>query len=231
MEEQITPNATIIPNQWWWKFRKFNDSDLLSLMDAIFKFTENPNESPCFDSPYIEAVWTTIEPILKSKIKAYRTKVENGMKGGAPVGNQNARKDITKDEKQSFVKILFFKNVPNPEAEALNFINYYRANGWKRNNGARIKDKISACKEWKPKQDGKLFSDSFMNFWQSVCATIPAIDEHFNEVKQVEITSDKVIISCSENIVTTIESHLDKFKPLYIQHFDRKQFSYKILRG
>ena len=45
-----------------------------------------------------KSIWTLIKPTLESSIKRYKSSVENGKKGGAPKGNQNAKRKTTQEQ-------------------------------------------------------------------------------------------------------------------------------------
>ena len=69
-----------------------NDKDYRRFWDAIHKFGIYGSSIPKFDDPVLDALMTLIMPIIKANIKNY----ENGMKGGAPKGNSNAKKTTQK---------------------------------------------------------------------------------------------------------------------------------------
>jgi len=56
--------------------------------DAIHRFGIYGEDIPEFDDPHMNALMTLISPLIKANIKNY----ENGKKGGAPKGNNNAKK-------------------------------------------------------------------------------------------------------------------------------------------
>ena len=70
---------------------------------ALIKYTQT-GEEPCFDDPLLRASWRPIFRRLKSDVEYYAEKCErnaaNGAKGGAPKGNQNARKTTENNPKQ-----------------------------------------------------------------------------------------------------------------------------------
>lgn len=47
---------------------------------------------PASNNPTISLMLKLVEPIIKSNTERHNKNVENGKKGGAPMGNQNARK-------------------------------------------------------------------------------------------------------------------------------------------
>ena len=64
-----------------------NDTDYRLFWDAIHDYGVYGKEIPKFDNPMLNALMVLIEPLMRANIKNY----ENGAKGGAPKGNQNAR--------------------------------------------------------------------------------------------------------------------------------------------
>lgn len=74
-----------------------SDKDYRMFWDAIHKFGVYGQEIPEFANPTINALMVLIKPLLRANIRNY----ENGSKGGAPKGNQNAKKTT---QKQPVVK-------------------------------------------------------------------------------------------------------------------------------
>lgn len=66
--------------------KKLPESNQLELYNAIFEYGLNGVE------PQLEGVNDAIFDLIRPQLKANRTRYENGCKGGAPVGNSNARK-------------------------------------------------------------------------------------------------------------------------------------------
>ena len=69
-----------------------SDRDYRRFWDAIHKYGIYGSDIPKFEDPVLDALMTLITPIIKANIKNY----ENGMKGGAPKGNSNAKKTTQK---------------------------------------------------------------------------------------------------------------------------------------
>jgi len=65
----------------------------LAMYEAIFEYGFN-GSIPDFSDDTSKAIWQAILPQLKANQKRY----ENGLKGGAPVGNSNARKNNQEEE-------------------------------------------------------------------------------------------------------------------------------------
>lgn len=80
--------------------KKLPESNQLELYNAIFEYGLNGIE------PQLEGVNDAIFDLIRPQLKANRTRYENGCKGGAPVGNSNARKqpknnqDTTESERE-----------------------------------------------------------------------------------------------------------------------------------
>lgn len=69
-----------------------SDHDYRLFWDAIHKYGVYGKDIPTFENPTLNALMTLIEPIIKANIKNYI----NGSKGGAPKGNNNAKKTTQK---------------------------------------------------------------------------------------------------------------------------------------
>lgn len=74
--------------------KKLPESNQLELYNAIFEYGLNGVE------PQLEGVNDAIFDLIRPQLKANRTRYENGCKGGAPVGNSNARKQPRNNQKQ-----------------------------------------------------------------------------------------------------------------------------------
>lgn len=69
-----------------------NDRDYRRFWDAIHNYGIHGIEIPVFNDPVMDALMTLIAPLIRANIKNY----ENGIKGGAPKGNTNAKKTTQK---------------------------------------------------------------------------------------------------------------------------------------
>lgn len=84
--------------------RMLPDEQRLELYDGICNYGVDGME-PEQLSPQAHAMFILMKPVIESSRKRYQTSLKNGRKGGAPKGNQNARKqpknnhdiDIDKD--------------------------------------------------------------------------------------------------------------------------------------
>lgn len=74
----------------------------------------------------------------------------------------------TEREREDFFKIFFFKNYKNPAEQVDKFVNHYAANGWTRNNGAKVVDRIALARTWEPKDETQRnrFPAPFIAFWK-----------------------------------------------------------------
>ncbi len=68
----------------------------LKMFEAIFEYGFNET-NPNFSDDVSKAIWDTIIPQLKANQRRY----ENGLKGGAPVGNSNAKKNNQDSEEKT----------------------------------------------------------------------------------------------------------------------------------
>ena len=68
-----------------------NERDQLALYRAIADYALDETE-PSFDNPLLRLAWTLIRPNLNKGLASWK----NGCNGGAPIGNQNARKTTEK---------------------------------------------------------------------------------------------------------------------------------------
>ena len=75
--------------------------------------------------------------------------------------------------------IFFFKNYKNPAAQVERFINHYKATGWVRKGGEKIKDRIALAECWEPQGDAlkNRFQYPFLNFWKDLYNDLLKIEE------------------------------------------------------
>lgn len=73
----------------------------------------------------------------------------------------------TESERENFFKIFFFKNFKNPAEQVERFVNHYKANGWTRNSGAKIVDRIALAQSWEVKDETQKnrFPHPFLQYW------------------------------------------------------------------
>ena len=86
------------------------NEDQLEIYKAIANFALD-GVKPVFSSAFGKVCWRLIEPLLVANLKKYI----NGCKGGAPIGNSNAKKQPKNNQKQANKEI----NINNKESESL----------------------------------------------------------------------------------------------------------------
>ncbi len=86
--------------------RNLPDDERLALYDAVFAYGLR-RESPTFNDVHLEAIWELITPQMDAN---YHKRL-NGKAGGAPKGNQNARKQPKNNQKQANVNVNENENV------------------------------------------------------------------------------------------------------------------------
>lgn len=70
--------------------KELKEKDRLKVYDAICEYALNGNESELKGIP--KAIVEMAKPVIDSSNNKYKACIENGKKGGAPKGNQNAKK-------------------------------------------------------------------------------------------------------------------------------------------
>ena len=71
------------------------DEDRLAMYDAVARYGIK-KKVPTL-SGYLKSIFAVMKPNIDSSQNRYRASTENGAKGGAPIGNQNARKSRPKN--------------------------------------------------------------------------------------------------------------------------------------
>ena len=77
----------IVYKSFYGLFKLLPDTDRLKMFEAVFEYGFN-GDIPSFDNCTAQAIWDAIYP----QLRANNARWENGCKGGAPKGNQNAKK-------------------------------------------------------------------------------------------------------------------------------------------
>lgn len=77
--------------------RQIPEDKRLAYYEAIFTYALDGIKPDPDEDPLIKIAFSFIEPLVEASLKKY----ENGKKGGAPVGNQNARKNNQKQPKNN----------------------------------------------------------------------------------------------------------------------------------
>lgn len=85
----------IVFGEWEDDFEDLNDQELAALTRAFFKYVRR-GEKSTFDDRMVRSCWRKVQQAEDRANSAYEEKCEqnrlNGQKGGAPKGNQNAKK-------------------------------------------------------------------------------------------------------------------------------------------
>ena len=79
--------------------RQIPEDKRLAYYEAIFTYALDGIKPDPDEDPLIKIAFSFIEPLVEASLKKY----ENGKKGGAPVGNQNARKNNQKQPKETLL--------------------------------------------------------------------------------------------------------------------------------
>ena len=159
------------------------ESDRLQMYDAILRYGLYGEliELP----PALRAMLTLIKPNIDASQNRYRSAKENGSKGGAPLGNQNARKkqpennqtvnqNINQDihseseiyhydmdadsEKPTLEEVKMYCREIGSTADPVKFYDYYSVRGWRTGNDV-MRDWRAVFRKWsndeKPKPNAK----------------------------------------------------------------------------
>ena len=83
-------NSIVVLKTYWESIREFPSEQQLILWNSIFDYSFNDVEPEL--TGLTKSIWISIKPTIDSSMKRYKASVENGKKGGAPKGNNNAKK-------------------------------------------------------------------------------------------------------------------------------------------
>lgn len=90
----MAKGALIFPS-FYEAIKDLPDDDRLTMYDALCRYTLEGKEPQLKGET--RRLWVLMQPNIDSSNHRYAATVENGKKGGAPIGNQNARKKTTKN--------------------------------------------------------------------------------------------------------------------------------------
>lgn len=105
----------IVFMEWEDNCEDLTDEEFGQLMRAVFKYARN-GEKPSFSDRTMRACWKPIQQAIDRANEAYKQQCEvnriNGKKGGAPYGNQNAKKQKTTETSETSETTL-----PHPDPD------------------------------------------------------------------------------------------------------------------
>ena len=91
-------NSVIILRSYWESIKDLPDDKQLLFLKSIIEYGMN-NIEPEFTG-IEKSFWIQIKATIDSSMKRYNTSIENGKKGGAPKGNNNAKKQPETTQQQ-----------------------------------------------------------------------------------------------------------------------------------
>ena len=105
----------IVFMEWEENCEDLTDEEFGQLMRAVFQYAKN-GEKPSFSDRTMRACWKPIQQAIDRANEAYEHQCEvnraNGKKGGAPYGNQNAKKQKTTETTETSETTL-----PHPDPD------------------------------------------------------------------------------------------------------------------
>lgn len=81
--------------------RPLDDENRLLMYDALADYAVDGIEPNL--PPLLNALFLSLKPIIDNSIKRYDASVKNGKKGGAPKGNQNAKKHPLPEQEEIYL--------------------------------------------------------------------------------------------------------------------------------
>jgi hypothetical protein len=107
----------VLRTEWYSNFEELEVKDKAELLDAIFLYNLDRESEINFTSPMSKMCWNFIRPTIDYHNKRYHASVENGKKGGAPKGNNNAKKQpkLTQEEPKTTQEQPIKNNYKQPK--------------------------------------------------------------------------------------------------------------------
>jgi hypothetical protein len=91
---KMKKNSIILHSTMLEVLKELNKEDIINYIENVFKC--NNDEAPIFNNTTMKLLYTSILPVIEADKLRYDKKVINGklngLKGGAPLGNNNASK-------------------------------------------------------------------------------------------------------------------------------------------
>ena len=183
------------------------DNERLQLLDTIFKYMFD-NEETQLDG-LINGIWIN----LKMPLDSTKTSIENGSKGGAPKGNDNAKKTTQKQPKNNPKTT---KHTTQKQANNISNFLFLISNFYYINNNNILKDKIIEYLEYKEYEKKDIYKERGMK------SLLKQITDKVNEY------GDKAVIDLID------ECMANNWKGIIWEKIEKKSNSEKqndILRG
>lgn len=94
-------NDVLIHFEWFdlYEESELTDEEITELIFAAIRYVKD-DENPKLKDRALKAVWSTMKSRIDHDIELYKTKSDNGRRGGAPKGNKNAAKTTENNQKQ-----------------------------------------------------------------------------------------------------------------------------------
>ena len=102
----------IFPHEWYVPFTVLSEGERAKMLLAIYEY-ELYQTQPEFEAPALKLMWAMVQANLDRFSKSYQKRAERGMRGGAPAGNQNAKKpresDLSDEEREQILRARMAK--------------------------------------------------------------------------------------------------------------------------
>lgn len=110
----------IVFGEWEDDFEDLNDQELAALTRAFFKYVRR-GEKSTFEDRMVRSCWRKVQQAEDRANSAYEEKCEqnrlNGQKGGAPKGNQNAKKQPNNRTVEKTTETTLPDRDPDPDRD------------------------------------------------------------------------------------------------------------------
>lgn len=93
----------ILRTDWYNSIELISTEAKAQLLDAMFLKNLNREQEIILTEPQAIICWNFMKPTIECYTKRYNTSVENGKKGGAPLGNKNATKQPINNPKDNLI--------------------------------------------------------------------------------------------------------------------------------
>lgn len=179
------------------------------------------------------------ESIVKENKENHSLSVSPSTSSGEQVEGQSD--EPTPEEREIFLRIFFFKNYKNPAAQVERFINHYKATGWVRKGGGKIKDRIALAECWEPQGDAQKnrFQYPFLNFWKDLYDDLLKIEEAkaglhlmIDSLLGVEMQAydKRLVLILEKPLMDYLERATRLIHPLLGEYYPNHKLGYRVRR-